>query len=474
MKWGHQSVSIRWRLLIATMLVLACTLLASGWVLAGLFEQHVMRQFQSSLVQHLDQLTARLDLDSQGRLQLNDQAMTDPRWQQPYSGLYWQLQSRHVTQGEPTDQQRSRSLWDAQLSIILDDIETGALHWHQQTGPKNQALLVVERRIRWETMPQYEIRCLVAEDLATIEQSLVEFNTVLTSSLAFLYGMLILAAWAQVAVALRPLRKLQHAVRAVSNGEQPRLQGAFPREVQTLVQGFNTVLDRNDALIERARLQAGNLAHALKTPLTILEQASHNAEPHAAPEWTDTVREQVGIARKYIDWHLKRARMAATVDRPGQKTALRPLVQGLIRVLERVYHEKYLQWILPPTDPELYVAVEAQDLQEILGNLLDNAGKWATGEVRIAWALDCTHNPSQQVRIEIEDDGPGIEANQLKLALQRGQRLDESTPGSGLGLAIVRDLVQSYGGSLQLGTAKMGGLRAAILVPLSGHPTPNK
>lgn len=466
----HTSISIRWRVLAVTVLVMAGALLASGWVLADLFKQHVMQQFKTGLIQHLDLLTARLELDTNGKPELNTRGMANPRWQQPFSGLYWQVQIQNKQSPHPPEILRSRSLWDEQLRLKNDAIQQGEVHWHSITGPQNQPVLVAERRIEWEALPGYEVRMLVGEELSSVEQARTQFHDVLMLSLGVLYGMLILAAWAQVTIGLYPLRQLQDAVEAVNEGTRSRLHGRFPHEVQSLVTGFNTLLDRNDTLLERARLQAGNLAHALKTPLTILDQVATRAEHPGFENWTTLVREQVDISRKHIDWHLKRSRMAAQAGRPGNNTPLLALAQGVIRVLERVYAEKNLQFELPPSEFDVHLAMESQDGQEIIGNLLDNACKWAKSSVKIQWSLESGENSQSLLRIDIEDDGPGIDPHSQKRALERGQRLDETTPGSGLGLAIVNDLLQFYGGSLQLGAGKKGGLHVTVRIPVAGQP----
>jgi signal transduction histidine kinase len=226
------------------------------------------------------------------------------------------------------------------------------------------------------------------------------------------------------------------------------------------------VLDRNAEVVARARTQAGNLAHAIKTPLAVMSQAAA-AERRRAVETSELaslVEEQVGVAQRHVDWHLARSRAAAAQGMPGARVPLAPEVGGLLRTMERVHAERGLAFVCEPLDPALAFAGEAQDLSEILGNVLDNACKWANREVRIG-ASSIPSGSAVRLRVVIDDDGPGIGADRRDAVTGRGARLDESVPGSGLGLAIVHDLTGLYGGHLALETAPTGGLRVVLELP---------
>ena len=447
--------SLRFRLLAGTLAALLLALLLAGLLLAGLFREQVRRQFESGLRAQLDQLSARLEFDAQGRPQLDARQLSDPRWSRPYSGLYWQLD-----EGSGSAPQRgvlrSRSLWDAQLPAPSDALADGAVHWHELGGPDGAPLLLAERLLRPEAAPDRAWRLLVAADLRETRAAARRFNGVLALLLAVLLALLGAAALAQVAVGLAPLRALQRALAAVHAGRAARIEGRFAAEVQPLVEGFNAVLDRNAELVARARAQAGNLAHAVKTPLAALDAAAQRGEAGLAA----LVREQVGLLRRQVDWHLARARAAAAQGLPGLRTPLAPLLAGLLRVMERVHRERGLRLTAGEVSPALAFVGESQDLQEMLGNLLDNACKWARSEVRIEARAE-----AGRLRLRIEDDGPGIPTDQRATALARGTRLDESVAGSGLGLAIVQELAGLYGGSLALGDSPLGGLAATLVLP---------
>ncbi|WP_395699885.1 ATP-binding protein [Aquabacterium sp.] len=454
--------SLRWRLLWATLSGAALTMLLAGWLLARVFDEQVQRQFTTLLSAQLDQVLARVEPGSGGEPTLDPARLSDPRWLQPYSGLYWQVDERR-NGGWRRAVLRSRSLWDAELLAPADALADGELHVHAVPGPGGSRLRLVERQIRVEGSAGW--RVMVAADLRETEAAAGRFHRVLFAALALLLVLLLAAAAAQVLLGLAPLRTLQQALAALRQGRAPRLIGRFPSEVQPLVDDFNSVLDSQAGTVERARTAAGNLAHALKTPLAALLQAADGAarRPDALAELPAQVQDQVARARRQIDWHLARARAAAAHAQPGLRTPLAPVVDGLVRVMSRVHAERGLQWQVVPIDPALAFAGEGEDLHEMVGNLLDNAGKWARQRVSVE-AARLAAAGAPVLRIRIDDDGPGIAAERRLQALTRGARLDESVPGSGLGLAIVHELAGLYGGQLTLGDSPGGGLRAELQV----------
>ncbi len=457
--------SLRFRLLAATLVAVSVALVLAGLLLAGLFRDHVLRQFGEGLRTQLDQITARLEFDPAGQPQIDAGTLSDPRWSRPYSGLYWQVDGADLPQQRGV--LRSRSLWDVVLTLPRDMLADGVVHLHEVPGPRNERLLVVERSVTRDDPRAGRWRLLVASDLSQTEQAIARFNQVLALSLAALLLLLCAAALAQVAIGLAPLRALQRQLIRVRDGSAGRLDGVFPRELQPLIHDFNAVLDRNAEIVERARTQAGNLAHAIKTPLAALSQAAVATQqrPEAGgAELASLVEEQVGLARRHVDWHLARARAAAAQGLPGARIPLQPVLQGLLRVLERVHAERKLVMHCAPMAPGLAFAGEVQDLQEILGNLLDNACKWARHQVLVT-ATSRTTDSGRQLCIVIDDDGPGIDADRRVAVLARGARLDEAVPGSGLGLAIVHELVGLYHGRLRLQAAPTGGLQVELELP---------
>jgi signal transduction histidine kinase len=458
------AASLRVRLLSATLVALLVALGLAGVLLAGLFRDHVLRQFGQALVAQLDQVTARLEFDSDGKPRIDGASLTDPRWSRPYSGLYWQVDAG----GRPARRGilRSRSLWDATLAVDADELADGAVHMHEVPGPDNARLLLVERSVRRGGAAAAPWRLMVGANLRDTEAAIARFNGVLGLSLAVLLGLLCAAAVAQVGVGLAPLRALQRALVAVQQGQAQRIEGSFPTELQPLVDDFNGVLERNAEVVARARTQAGNLAHAIKTPLAAMAQAASAAgrQPEAASDLAQLVQEQVATARRHVDWHLARSRAAAAQGVPGARVELAPVLGGLLRVMERVHARRDLVFDCELTGADLVFAGEIQDLQEMLGNLLDNASKWARRRVQVS-ALRSGAGADARLRVRVDDDGPGVERDRREAVLARGARLDESVPGSGLGLAIVQELAGLYGGRVTLDVSPAGGLRVELHLP---------
>ncbi len=462
--------SLRVRLLLATLVGLAVALVLAGFLLQDLFQEHVRKQFQISLTRQLDQVTARFTLNPEAAPTVDARALSDPRWQLPYSGLYWQVDKVSPDGQYRSALLRSRSLWDSTLHLSHDTLADGAVHLHEANGPQDSKLLLLERTVQVaEQHGDIRWRLIVAADLQETRLATQNFRQVLGLSLLTLFVLLALATVAQLWIGLRPLREMQRGLKEVQNARLPNLQGQFPSEIQPLVNDFNRVLDQNRTVVERARTQAGNLAHALKTPLSVLDQAASRELNQHESDLADLVQEQVASARRHIDWHLARARVSATQRLPGQRTAVLQTVQGLVRVMERVHAGRDLtidlQSAAVTAEVTWYFAGEEQDLQEMMGNLLDNACKWARHRVAISIISPSPSTTPLQWCCTITDDGPGIADTHLNAVTHRGVRFDEAVPGTGLGLAIVQELAELYGGRLELGRATSGGLEARLCLP---------
>ena len=449
--------SLRLRLLATTLVWIVASIIIAGWGLGSLFRSHVERQFNAELGTHLDQLTAHLALDEQGRPTLSV-PLSDPRFNRPLGGLYWQI-DRIAGPANPTlvAVLRSRSLWDQVLALPSDLPTDGELHQHRIGGPEGTVLGVVERTVRIDDVA---LRLVAAADEKLMLEPVARFNGALWLALGVLGLGLALAALLQVVFGLAPLRQLRRALGRVRSGDARQLEGSFPAELMPLVEEFNSVLAQNAEVVARARTHAGNLAHALKTPLSVLANAAHDQEGSLAR----LVVGQVEMARKQVDYHLARAQAAATVRLPGARTVVGKSVDGLVRTMQRIYAERGLTLAVSPIAAELAFRGEEQDLQEMLGNLLDNACKWAAARVEIHAGI-----AGDRLEIRIADDGPGIPPDQRQAMIRRGVRADEQVPGTGLGLAIVDDLARLYGGGLALAESSLGGLLATLDLPASGR-----
>lgn len=446
------------RLLLLTVASAAITLLVTGVALTATFKEHVIKQFQAALERQLEALTGELDFDAQGLPTVDTSSFSDPRLNKPYGGLYWQVDMLPERGIPRVGVLRSRSLWDTNL-LVASESTSGRLFVEEGDGPAGQKLLIVQRIVSSEEAPGMRFRLLVGGDMRFNTEATRRVGRTLALALTLLLGLLALAAWAQISIGLRPLRDMQRALRRVQEGSQQQLTGDFPHEVEGLVRDFNQVLAANAAVVERARTQAGNLAHALKTPLAVLEIEAGQARTHAQGMSPARVQEQLAILRRQVEWHLSRSRTAAAHALPGQLTDVGNTLEGLLRVFVRTHTDKEITPSLTLGAPALHFRGEEQDLQEILGNLLDNAFKWARRTVSVTALRE-----GEELVITITDDGPGVAPEQLEAIRGRGVRLDEAVPGSGLGLAIVQEIVSLYAGSLGLENTGSG-LRATVRLP---------
>ena len=479
--------SLRLRLLAGTLVWVLLTVLVAGWALGRMFTEHVERQFQAELVTHLNQLAANLAMDANGQPALRA-ALSDPRFARPYSGLYWQIDvladagATGSSAPEASDQAaegggrqgllRSRSLWDVVLTVPGDRPADGEVHALATEGPDGAPLRMIEQVLRPAEQPELALRVIVAANEALVVEPVARFNRLLAIALALLAAGLAVAALVQVRVGLRPLARLRDGLAAVREGRSTAIDGRFPAEIQPLVAEFNAVLARNAEVVTLARTHAGNLAHAVKTPLSVLANAAaETADDAPDAALARLVREQVALARTQVDYHLARSRAAAAVGVPGLRTPLRPVLEGLLRLMNKVHAGRGLKLAILACADDLAFCGEAQDLQEMLGNLIDNACKWAAGRVEV-YAEACTAGQAGlqdggQLRICIDDDGPGLPADAREAVFARGVRADERTPDAGLGLSIVRELAQLYGGEVRLEVSPWGGLRAVLALPLA-------
>lgn len=451
MRWAD---SLRFRLLAGAAVWNVLALVVAGWILADLFHDHVRQRFEAELATHLEQVAAVLELDPDGRPALR-QPLSDPRFRRPLSGLYWQV---GAADGGVL---RSRSLWDSVLALPPDAIADGAVHQHVVTGPAEQVLVVLERSV---VLPERTepLRIIVGADRAELTRVTRAFNVVLTLSLAVLAAALTMAALVQVQVGLRPLSRLRRELTEVRAGRKKRFAVVVPTEVRPLVEDLNALLAHADEIIGRGRLQAGNLAHALKTNLAVLANEAGTLDERNTREVGATIIRQVEVMRRHVDHHMARARAAASRGVPGISTPVLACAAALARVMSKLHAPAALE-IHVDVAPNHVFAGEREDLDEMLGNLVDNACKWAARRIEIASRVDA----DGRLSITVDDDGPGLPEECREAALKPGVRLDESTPGTGLGLAVVRDLARLYGGDIRLATSPIGGLRVEMRLPLA-------
>jgi signal transduction histidine kinase len=368
--------------------------------------------------------------------------------------MYWQI----VPQ-PPGPALRSRSLWDSVLDLPPDTLGDGEVHRHRVRGPDDLPVLTVERSV---TLPANlgggNVRVAVAVDNREIAAAAWAFGADLLPALAGLALVLVTATWVQVTIGLRPLDAVRRRLAAVRLGQMVRLGDAFPDEVRPLAAEVDHLLEAQEKAIARARTRAADLAHGLKTPLTVLAATAEDLRDRGDITAADEVASVAGGMLHHVERELARAR-AGMPGRGGSPQAVRPVIDRVVGVLRRTPRGNDLDWQID-LDDRVGAAIDLQDLAELLGNLAENAAKWARTTVRL-----CGNTADAATVIVVEDDGPGIPETALDSALTRGARLDEAQPGTGLGLAIVSDLMEAYGGSLTLGRSSLGGLRATVRLP---------
>jgi signal transduction histidine kinase len=450
--------SIASRLFLSAAFWSSTILILAGLGLSALNARFSEANFDDQLGVYLKALVANVAVageDSKG----GAPPVIAPQFELAFSGWYWQI--TRIDRDKP-EIRTSRSLFATQLPR-LD--ESGAREvkgaWRGYVvGPGDKSLRMIERRIDAGEEGRYLVQ--VAANADVIQTQIENFEWALAATFLTLAVALLGSTALAVRFGLRPLRVLQQGVAAIRRGEAERIDGEFPQDVAPLAAEVNLLLDANKEVVERARTQVGNLAHALKTPLSVIV---NEAESGGAP-LSEKVREQAEIMTRQVSFYLDRARAAARANTPGAATELRPVIEGLVRTFEKLYADRRLDFEV--SAPEgLRFRGETQDLTDLIGNLLDNAGKWARERVEISAERDAHADSAGRDYFvaRIDDDGPGLDKAARQAAIERGRRLDESRPGSGLGLSIVVDLAAIYGGSLELEDSPLGGLRASLRLP---------
>ena len=445
-----RSLRIRLAIIAATSIVAVLAISAVG--LALLFERHVVRRINSELDTYVLQLAAGTNLADDGTLGLTRE-LADPRFFEPDSGHYWQIEDDNTGA-----QIRSRSLWENVIPLPPDALAVGATHRHRLDGPNGAHLMVSERRIIYpHGADAHQLRIAAAIDEANVLAAVRQFVSDIAAALLLLAGILMLASWLQISVGLRPLGELRQSVAAIRSGQQRRVDIEGPAEVMPLVHEVNSLLDDRATAIAAARARAADLAHGLKTPLTVLagdaERLRHRGETAIA----DEIDELAAGMHRHVQHELSRAMIQAT-RRPATPTPVLPAIESVVRTLSRSPKGATLAWRVDADDNAL-VTVRDDDLFELLGAVLENAMKWAAREVAISTG------GGSWLRLTVEDDGPGVADEHLPQLGQRGVRLDEAVEGTGLGLSLALEIARKYGGRLQFERAGLGGLKVIAELP---------
>jgi signal transduction histidine kinase len=454
-------------------------LAVGGYALDRVLTSAITRNFDAQLEFVLTALIASAEIGPDGEVFLN-RPLADQRFLEPYSGVYFQIsgeQPARVASTQPpardptrsataaagtqtaAEERRSiqdlpsRSLWDRRLKVSFDHHDSGP-HVYDSNEFPDEPLRVLERDARLPGSP-VRWRFQVAQTRTGLDEQINVLRETMIRSFGMLgIGLIVLAAL-QAFYGLWPLRRVRQAIAEVRSGRLSRVEGRFPQEIAPLTAELNALLEHNELQADEARRHAGNLAHALKTPLTVIT----NAATAAAPDLADTVCREATTMRRQVDHHLARARAIGRRSSAQARSAVWPSLEAVERAVDRLHEHVTVDLA---GDKQAVVRVERQDLDEMLGNLIENAAKYGNGRVFVT-----VKSTSECVEIEVEDDGPGIPEEERLSIFDRGARLDTGKPGTGLGLAIVRDVAQIYGGSVHLEESEdLGGLLARLKLPL--------
>ncbi|TPL22963.1 GHKL domain-containing protein [Mesorhizobium sp. B2-4-10] len=428
------------------------TLIVIFTLITTLYRQASERGFDSLLSAHLFNLIGSIGISDTGAL-TGAPDLGDLRFSEPNSGWYWSV--------EPASEGVHGNLHSSSMTRTIPSPDVADVPFNANfqrsyaaQGIDGEELVVFESEFVLDAKNR-AARFRVMGNKTELEQEIATFQRRLLTYLSlFGVGMIAINAIA-ILLGLQPLRRVRNALAMVREGTAQRLDGQFPAEIEPLANETNALIENNRRIVERSRTQVGNLAHSLKTPLAVLL----NEGRALGGAKGQLIAEQAASMQKQVDHYLQRARVAAQRDSVVYRTPITPLVQRMVRVLQKLNPQTSMSLSLPPI--EIVFAGEREDLEELLGNLLENAMKWAKSAVSVS-VVPMGDKDDNMFEIAIEDNGPGIPEEKAREALKRGRRLDETKPGTGLGLAIVADLVNEYGGILLLERSGMGGLKAVV------------
>jgi signal transduction histidine kinase len=444
--WKVVRNTLAFRIIALSSVWIIISLVVTATMLVSNHREHTAHHYDAHVAMHLEELTGASQFTNSGRFELAFNP-SDPRYHDLYSGWYWE-----VKQGAKT-LKRSESLGETTLDL-KSTVPSSEVLVHEIEGPQKEILRVhvVEIRIDPDREP---LVFLATAPTTGITEDVVDYSNHIIFGFIVLGIGLLLAVVLQVRVALKPLKAISTRIGEIREGKADKLPEDQLEDVQPLVDELNNLLDHNAVLVKRARNQMGDLAHSVKNPLTVINNAAHNLEPGQR----DLILKQTKDISKNVDHYLSRARTFGTEKVLGSRTRLKTVAEDLVYAMQRIYQNRDLEFDLSGLKG-CWFKGEGQDLDEMLGNLMDNACKWAKSRV----VIGCGPN-NDRLEVMVEDDGPGIDEKEFENVMRRGHKLDETIPGHGQGLGIVKDIAALYGGSLKLAKSEMGGLQAKLDLP---------
>ena len=443
--------SLAVRLFFSATVWIILTLLSAGLLLSDLNKQNNLEAFDDRLNLLVETLIGGSKVDSSEGITVVT-SIGDPRFFQPYSGWYWQINKGNKTLS------RSRSMWD-QVFTSDKRLIGGRTQFIDSVGNtqdqviEQKNLYIVEREISFPGITE-PITFILSGDTFEYKENIKKFDNTLSAILIFLGVGLMIAVFLQVRFGLFPLNKIKDALFKIRNGDKEKLEAKYPLEVQPLATEINDLLEHNEKIVERARTHVGNLAHVLKTPLAVIT--------NEIDKENKLLSNQIILMKKHIDRYLKKAHLESVGKNIKTKIAFIEFLNKMVLIFQKIYPSKQIE--LDKGFKEFFVYGSLEDMEELIGNLIENACKWGRKRIRIKFE----NLGKNEVKILIEDDGPGLEKEQKNKVFTRGFRVDEQTPGSGLGLNIVKDIVEIYKGKIWLDkSSSLGGLKVNIILPVS-------
>jgi len=441
------SGSLRWRLMLGAAATMLVTLTLALLAMSLLFSRHIERRVAEDLQRDALRIVASIHVD-EGGLPQSGANVSDPRYDTPAGGRYWQLTSL-------AGAARSLSLWDESLPDPVD-ADTDKWRVREEDGPFGQRIMLLERSVSMEGVDS-PIRVQLAQNIADLRIARNQFRRELGLFLVALWLMLMAASWVQIHLGLKPLRRLRNELERMRRSPTERLDGRYPSEVMPLTSAINRLAEARERDVVRARRRAADLAHSLKTPLAAMGALSRRVRAAPQPALADDLDRVLSSAGAALEAELARSRAAAIRDEIGTSQA--DPVEIADRIVSVVQRTERGAGLVYDVDIEegARLPIANDDLMEVLGALIENATRFARRQVSVRG-----HATADGIGLAVEDDGPGLNIS-IEEALQRGGRLDEAGSGNhGLGLSIARDIIEATQGALTLGKSELGGLRVQL------------
>ena len=451
--------SLTFRVVFAATLWAVVGLVVIALTISALYRRDAEKSFRDLLHAHLFNVVNSVSIDDNRQLTGRPE-LGDLQFARPNTGWYWVAEGvgQYKTTPLVSPSLGATPLPEKPVSEAPFDIRFQ--RYYDMQDAAGNTITVAETEVELDDKGDI-VRFRVTGNKAVVEDSIAAFDRNLYLTLTIFGAGSLLANAIAILIGLRPLDRVRHALENIRGGKAERLEGRFPTEIRPLANEVNALIDNNRRIVERARMQVGNLAHSLKTPLAVLLNEARALSPPHGP----LVAQQAEAMQSQVQSYLNRARIAAQRETVLARAEARPVIDRIVRVMQKLNQE--IGFTIDDQAPDAVLAMEQQDVEEILGNLLENAARFAKTSIEVRLTgLPVEDGKPEAVELVIVDDGPGLEPDQIKEALKRGKRLDESRPGSGLGLSIVSEIVAEYEGRLELTRAASGGLQARLVLPV--------